>query len=395
MTLANTVLLNVVYFWSKIFFQLKQNHFLLFLFFAFCVISCNKCSQKNSKAVVLVTQSEQVNKEVAKLIETQLNNADTLKLLILEGDSLYATKQIIEFYRKNNFNPVWTNKGKRVKQSDTLLELIKNAEDYGLVANDYHVNQIVKFISDEKDSTIKKYDILKISEFDILMTDAFFTFAVHINKGRLNPASLKREWKVAKLNINLVDVLTNAIQQNTIRAAIDLLEPVNKQYIALKTGLKSFKMEFKNSTWDSLFKPEFDTLTFKERLKKRLVASHNYVNENKTSDSIELINAVKNLQCRHNLTEDGNIGLLTYKALQQTKQDYIRQIEINMERWRYYDEPKENKYVWINIPKYEMRVIEKDTLVMKSKVIVGASKTPTPVLKSTIRYFIIYPYWKI
>jgi murein L,D-transpeptidase YcbB/YkuD len=40
-----------------------------------------------------------------------------------------------------------------------------------------------------------------------------------------------------------------------------------------------------------------------------------------------------------------------------------------------------------------MKVVEADTFVMNSRVIVGAPKTQTPLLKSSIRYFIIYPYW--
>jgi murein L,D-transpeptidase YcbB/YkuD len=66
-----------------------------------------------------------------------------------------------------------------------------------------------------------------------------------------------------------------------------------------------------------------------------------------------------------------------------------------MERWRWRDAPKEKTYVWVNIPKYEMRLIEKDTLVMKSRVIIGEPDHQTPTLKSTIRYFIIYPYWNV
>ena len=42
-----------------------------------------------------------------------------------------------------------------------------------------------------------------------------------------------------------------------------------------------------------------------------------------------------------------------------------------------------------------MKVIEQDTLVMRSRVIVGQPEKQTPILKSTIRYFLIYPYWTV
>ncbi len=389
------VLMNVVYFWKKYFFQLKHHHFFLLLFSAICIISCNKCSQGKARPIVLVTEPEHVNEEVAKLIETQLNDFDTLKVSVIADANLYAIKQVIEFYKKNNFNPIWTDKGKHLRQSDSLIDLIKNSADYGLISNDYHLGQILKLITSEKDSVTKKYDAVKISEVDILLTDALITLAVHVHKGRLNPESFKREWKGEKLDTNIVDVLNDAVKRNAIRTSIDSLEPAGKQYKALKRGLAKFKMEFKDSNWDGLLKSGMDTLTFNERLKQRLIAGHNYFKDPKISDLSNLEKAIKNFQFQHNLTDDGKIGSLTYKALQQTKQDCIWQIEMNMERWRYYDAPNENKFVWINIPKYEMKVIEQDTLVMRSRVIVGNPKMPTPLLKSTIRYFIIYPYWTV
>lgn len=374
---------------------MKKYQFFLFSFFILCIVGCNKCSHEKVKPTVLFTQPERVNEGVTQLIEIRLNGFDTLKLLVIAEDSLYATKKVIEFYEKHNFTPVWTNKGKQLKLCDSLLELIKNSANYGLIANDYHYDHILKLIKDKRNTTSKKYDAVKISEIELLLTDAFFTMAVHISKGRLNPETLKREWKIEKVDTNLIDVLDNAIKHNFIRNAIESLEPNNKQYKALKIALSKFQFEFKDSNWDSLFKSGLDTATFNERLKDRLISSHNYSEDPQISESVKLQRAIKDLQCQFNLTEDGIIGPLTYKILQQTKHDYIRQIEMNMERWRYYDVPNENKWVWVNIPKYEMSVFEEDTLVMRSKVIVGAFKTPTPPVISTIRYFIIYPYWTV
>lgn len=374
---------------------MKKYHCFLFFISLMCVTACNRSSPEKVKPIVLVSQPEQVNEEVAKLIKTQLRDWNSLKVLVLGDDSLFATKQIIRFYETTHFDPIWTHKGAHLKQCDSLFELIKNVSGYGLIPSDYHFERIQQLMISEKKTSSKKYDAVKIFETELLLTDAFFTLAVHVNKGRLNPESLQREWRAEKVDTNLVDVLTEAIKHNSIRKAIDAMQPNNKQYTALKLALEQFKFEFKDSDWDSLFKSGLDTNTFNLRLKNRLIAGHHYTKNPGISESANIINAIKDLQCRHNLTEDGIIGPLTYKVLQQTKQDYIRKIEMNMERWRYYASPQEDKWVWINIPKYEMSVFENDTLVMRSRVIVGAFNTPTPILKSSIRYFIIYPYWTV
>ncbi len=360
------------------------------------MIGCNKCAKEKPNPIVLVDKPEMINEKVSELLKSELSQIDTSQeILVISDDSLYATKQIFEFYNGNKNTALWTDKGILNKQGDTLLTLLKNADQYGLISDDYHYSKIDSLLKIEKDTISKKFDAVKICTIDLLLTDAFFTIAVHVSKGRLNPDSLTREWKIAQVDTNLVNILKIVHAKNEIHNAIDSLEPKNKYYLALKAALKKFKFEFKNTNWDSIKNRESDSTTFMARVKERLIQSHDYFDEFTGNDSLRLMKSIQNFQCKNNLTEDGKIGKLTFKALQRNKQDYIHQIELNMERWRWYKAPNEKQYVWVNIPKFEMKVIEEDTLVMKSRVIIGAPEHQTPLLKSTIRYFLIYPYWTV
>ena len=372
---------------------MKNYIFLYFLISTIAFISCNPTS--NTESELLIANPTKLNEEVCKLLKEQLVNLDTSKNLVISGDTLLGSKQILSFYKKNNFNIVWSTKGKANKQRDSLISIIKNADVYGLNSEAYHLSKINSLLNAEYDSSKKLFDVAMLKDIDLLMCDAFFRFLVEVSKGRLNSSNLIREWHPEKVNVNLIELLNTAIKNNTIRGAINFIEPQNQTYTSFKLALANFKIEFKNSNWDSLKSRESDSLTFNKRLKNRLYASHDYFYEYAGSDSVKLVKAIKNFQCKHNLTEDGKIGKLTFKALQQTKEDYIHQIEMNIERCRMLDFPKQKTYVWINIPKYEMCVLEEDTLVLKSKIIVGQPTKQTPLIKSTIRYFIIYPYWTV
>ena len=396
---------------------LNSYRLLLLFFSATIIVGCNKCSNNKPEEIVLVEKPEMVNEEVAKLITKSLANVDTSTILIIEKDSLFATQFVSDFYSQRKFEVAFIDKGVLTKQGDTIFNIIKNAEVYGLIPEDYHFSKIDELIKNAKDSATQKFDAAKLSNADLLLTDAFFTMAVHINKGRLNADSLTIEWKAKQVDTNLVDILNKVLPKNTIRAALDSLEPQNEYYKGLKLALKNLQYEFKDLDWDSIKDRNSDSTTFMARVKDRLIKSHDYVDDFINSDSIKLyksakdkqsfvlteilkdsiklVKAIKNFQCKNNLTEDGKIGKLTFKALQRTKQDYINQIALNMERWRWSRVPIEKQYVWVNIPKYEMKVIEEDTLVMKSRVIIGAPDHQTPLLKSTIRYFLIYPYWTV
>ncbi len=374
---------------------MKTSYSYLFILFLLFITACNKCSEEKVKPVVLVEKPEMINEEVDKLLRDELEDIDTSRFLFLADDTLYATKYLVELYSNKKFIRLWTDKGKSNTAGDSLMKLLSTVDEYGLIQTDYHYKKIDSLIKTSRDSINKKYDAVKLYEADVLLTDAFFTLMVHVSKGRMNADSLTFEWHPEKLDTNLLELFEHSFSKNCFKSTLDSLEPRDTAYQSLKYALKMFKLEFKDVEWDSLASRESDSLTFNDCLKQRLILSHDYFDEYSGNDSIKLLKAIKNFQCRHNLVEDGKIGKLTFKALQRTKRDYIRQIELNMERCRWREIPSEKQFVWVNIPKYEMKVMEEDTLVMSSRVIVGAPKTPTPLLKSTIRYFIIYPYWTV
>ena len=70
-------------------------------------------------------------------------------------------------------------------------------------------------------------------------------------------------------------------------------------------------------------------------------------------------------------------------------------IRINMERWRWAPRDLGDRYVLVNVPAYQMQVIEGTTPVLAMRVIVGASDTPTPLFSDEMAYVVFSPYWNI
>lgn len=76
-------------------------------------------------------------------------------------------------------------------------------------------------------------------------------------------------------------------------------------------------------------------------------------------------------------------------------QENIRLISINLERWRAENGNISTRYIFINIPSFNLDVVEKDSIVLSSKVIVGTPEKQTPILSSVVECFSIYPYWHV
>ncbi|MCI1186911.1 L,D-transpeptidase family protein [Hymenobacter sp. DH14] len=72
----------------------------------------------------------------------------------------------------------------------------------------------------------------------------------------------------------------------------------------------------------------------------------------------------------------------------------FERVALNLERWR--AEPiEEAEYLLVNIPAFELLVLGHDTVLRRARVIVGKPATPTPTLRSRIRYFTLAPVWNV
>jgi murein L,D-transpeptidase YcbB/YkuD len=88
------------------------------------------------------------------------------------------------------------------------------------------------------------------------------------------------------------------------------------------------------------------------------------------------------------------MSVLSAAARDSVQRQRAEKMALNLERWRW-EKAWPDRCVYVNIPAFVLRVFENDSVWLRSRVIVGKRETPTPVLESVIRSFIIYPYWHV
>ncbi|TND08233.1 MAG: ErfK/YbiS/YcfS/YnhG family protein [Bacteroidetes bacterium] len=375
-----------------------MNRFLIPLFFLVLLSGCNGCSDKKDDKQVKAEDPEQINRLTADFIKEKISSLYTSKSSSLAGDTMLTGAWLKTFYTGREYKTAWTDKGKFVPAGDTLFRIVQDAIAYGLIPKDYHAALLDSLFRTAYDSTEENYNVTKLAQADILLTDAFFTFAVHVSTGRMAAdTSEEREWHPQRFDstLNIVTLLNEAIKNKNIRATIDSLEPKHKDYRLVKKQLALFRKEFANADWDTLPDIEKDTAAFYKALKPRLIAGHDYDTTKTGDDSLLLAEAIKKFQKRCGLEPDGKTGKLTRKALNMTKEDRIRQFAVNLERWRLEPRQYDKRHILVNIPAFHMKVMEEDTMVMESRIVVGAPKTQTPQLTSKITFMIMYPYWNV
>jgi hypothetical protein len=109
----------------------------------------------------------------------------------------------------------------------------------------------------------------------------------------------------------------------------------------------------------------------------------------------DLEQAIRNFQERHGLEADGIVGPKTFAALNVPVEQRLRQMRINMERWRNVSRKLGERYILINSANFELKMIENEQTIASMRAVVGRPDRPTPVLSSEITHIVFNPYWYI
>jgi len=89
-----------------------------------------------------------------------------------------------------------------------------------------------------------------------------------------------------------------------------------------------------------------------------------------------------------------------YKGLQaalasEQEPDRIERIKMNMERWRWAPRDLGERYILINVPSYQLQVMEGEQPALAMRVIVGQPDHQTPLFSDEMTYVVFSPYWNI
>jgi L,D-transpeptidase YcbB len=82
-----------------------------------------------------------------------------------------------------------------------------------------------------------------------------------------------------------------------------------------------------------------------------------------------------------------------YNRTPKTDTAKRQKLAVNLDRWRWLPRDLGNRYIFVNVPEYTTELIDDGQLVARHKVVVGATKTPTPQLMSEVRGAIFNPKW--
>ena len=104
---------------------------------------------------------------------------------------------------------------------------------------------------------------------------------------------------------------------------------------------------------------------------------------------------VRLAQARHGLTADGVAGPTTLAALNVPVTARIRQLELNLERWRWAPRDEGERYLSVNSADYSLAVVDSERGVLTSRIVAGRKDWPTPIVAGLLTEITFNPRWSI
>ena len=105
--------------------------------------------------------------------------------------------------------------------------------------------------------------------------------------------------------------------------------------------------------------------------------------------------AVKAFQKAHGLNADGVIGKRTIEEMNVSAEERLEMVLLNLDRMRTESPEMEDRFVFVNIPSTELRVIDNGVTTYHANAIVGRVARKTPLLKSEIFQAKLNPDWSV
>jgi L,D-transpeptidase YcbB len=357
------------------------------------LLACHRQPRKMDKDEVKTPgqMDQHVGVDLKSILQYVADHGDKLN----DSTVLQYRKLEDNFYDSNGYTPVWSDKENWRAPADSLFAFIANSKSYGLFPSDYHYTALQFIQRILREDTMARKNAAIWSRADLILTDAYFMLVKDLRHGRLDFDSVTLRKDTVLPDSLYTGTLSSALKFHAISSSLQALEPRNRGYDSLKAYLGDFlaTAHFRRLTW--LDYPYKDSAVFYQALTRRLQES-GYIDSTATTvDTAVLRAAIRQYQTVNKLKVTGKVSGDLVAMMDNSDWEKFKRIAISLDRFKLLPDTLPKTYVWVNLPSFMLQVVDSDTVVLESKVIVGAPKTRTPLLTSEISNFVTYPQWTV
>jgi murein L,D-transpeptidase YcbB/YkuD len=311
-------------------------------------------------------------------------------------------KEVRAFYTARAFRTAWTDEGKLRRSFYEAVTLLEQSGHDVLRPADYDVDwlrrQRDRFHGKLVPRSLERDE--EIVAIEIRATAAMLRWGRHLSRGRFNP--VRAGWMRAGTPPPVSQRLAAAIARGRLEEVASELRPPHGEYNSL-LGLRERYAEIVEAggwpkvTGARTVRPgqkDASVLSLRARLAATGELARRHVDRSPHLDAT-VAEALRDFQERHGLRPTGFLDRATRAALNVTAADRLRQIDVNLERWRFLPRDLGRRHIRVNIPDFYLALMENGRTRLGMRVVVGERETPTPILSDEMQNIVFSPYWNI
>ena len=311
---------------------------------------------------------------------------------------------ILELYKNTGFKPLWLAGNAPSDRAKTVLAYAAKTSEDGLEPLAYLPVGLTSFdnVSEQLGT-----DPQKLAQFDIAMTAAVLKMARQISGGQFEPDRLSRYNDITPEGIDASQALKVLAWTPFPEAYLNDLMPKHPSYALMKAELAKLRA--------SKIKPAYEKIAEGKPVKaggsdprishiRNRMLALGFLSSEKGTVEPELSNdldadlsaALKKFQKSVKLRQTGMLDVATVKTLNRDiSQKDIQRLVYNMERLRWLPKNLGKRFVFVNQPAFEVRVMDQGKEVWRSNVIVGKPMSQTSAFDDELETVVFNPSWGV
>lgn len=345
-------------------------------------------------------------REMDVALRATLQQAKAPAFVTADSEGKRLWKQTQQFYIHREFRPAWIENASPKPQMDDLIGALSAASQEGLDPELYSLSALQqrREAASKGFLTEKGFDPKEAGTLDVWLTYLYMKYASDLADGLSDLAHADPTWQIKTEKFDPLAELEAALEKNDVARSLADLAPTASEYKTLRTALTAYRDRAATGGWPAV--PATLKLKPGQRspgatmLAKRLSASGDWngrvpAEGETTVYGADLQEAVKTFQRRHGLADDGVVNASVVAELNVPVERRIRQIELNLERWRWLPRDLGERHILVNVPDMRLDVWDRDRIALSMRVVVGKKDTPTPIFNDEMTYVVFSPYWNV
>ncbi|MBY0264029.1 MAG: L,D-transpeptidase family protein [Holosporales bacterium] len=289
-------------------------------------------------------------------------------------------------------NPSWFEGDALTPCGLNLMNLLENSDDQGLQSSLYR--PLIKNLRENPQSKTP-------TQWNTLLNQALRHYLSWAMGMRKNLTNFDTTTHLIPQPIQQSDVENLVCAQD--RAEIEKIGPLHPQALHLKRLLTFYLKKREEGGWPCL-PVDFSIAVGQsdkkiELLKMQLERQGYSIPEDPSVSPIVFHPGIQKtlrlFQLDHSLDPSGKLNQASIKELNKSVDERIDQVRLNLERWRWLPPTFQGRSLMVNIPTYQITLLDGETPVKEMSIIVGKTTSQTPSFATSLSVVTLNPSWSV